>query len=279
MALRTRAAVFGVDTGIDTSEIARTSRLVSACTGVYMPPNKAIVGGNAFAHEAGIHQDGVLKHRATYEIMIPESIGLDGSMLVLGKHSGRRAVRQRLESLGYVLDDEQLRSVFDRFKELADRKKVIDERDLVVLVEGAFDRPPERYELTQVQASCGTHAIPTATVRLRGPDGDTHTTSATGTGPVDAVCRAINAVVGNVGELRDYRVNAVTEGIGAMGEVTIRVTDFHTGHVFVGHGAHTDIVAASAEAYVAALNRLLAARTSRAIVTPAHVAIPVEIGS
>jgi 2-isopropylmalate synthase len=264
MALRTRAPYFGVDTGIDARELARTSRVVSACTGVYMPPNKAIVGANAFAHEAGIHQDGVLKHRATYEIMTPESVGIDGTALVLGKHSGRRAVRKRLDELGHELDDERFLAVFARFKELADKKKVIDERDLAALVAGEIDQPSVTYELAQVQVACGTHTIPTATVRLRGPDGDMHTASATGTGPVDAVCKAVNIVVGELGELSDFTVHGITEGIGAAGEVTVRVTDYHTGRSFRGHGVHTDVITASGKAYVAALNRLVGARSSHA---------------
>jgi 2-isopropylmalate synthase len=262
MALHTRAAYFGVHTGIDTQELARTSRLVSACTGVYMPPNKAVVGANAFAHEAGIHQDGVLKHRATYEIMTPESVGIDGSALVLGKHSGRRAVRKRLADLGHELDDEQFHAVFTRFKELADRKKVIDERDLAALVSGEIDQPSARWELAQVQVSCGTHAIPTATVCLRGPDGEARIASATGTGPVDAVCKAVNTVTGELGELSEFTVHSVTEGINAAGQVTVRVTDYHTGRAFRGHGVHTDVITASGQAYVAALNRLLEARAS-----------------
>jgi 2-isopropylmalate synthase len=266
MALRTRAAYFGVDTGIDTRELARTSRVVSACTGVYMPPNKAIVGANAFAHEAGIHQDGILKHRATYEIMTPESVGVDGTALVLGKHSGRAAVRKRLQELGYELDDEQFRAVFARFKELADKKKVIDRRDLAALVAGEIDQPPAHYELAQVQVACGTHTIPTATVRLRAPDGTVQTASATGTGPVDAVCKAVNVVVGELGELSEFNVHAVTEGIAAAGQVTVRVTDYLTGRTFRGHGVHTDVITASGEAYVAALNRLLEAHGSRSTV-------------
>jgi 2-isopropylmalate synthase len=263
MALHTRGDRFAVRTALATRELARTSRLVSACTGVYVPPNKAVVGANAFAHEAGIHQDGVIKHRATYEIMTPESVGADGTMLVLGKHSGRHALRQRLEAMGYRLDDAGFREVFARFKELADRKKGIDERDLAVLVAGARERPPAVYELTQVQVASGTHAIPTATVRLRLPDGAVRTASAAGDGPIDAVCRAVNAVVGDVAQLEGFAVRAVTEGTAAVGEVAVRVADFVTGAGYTGHGAHTDVVVASAEAYVDAINRLLGASGAR----------------
>jgi 2-isopropylmalate synthase len=180
--------------------------------------------------------------------------------LVLGKHSGRHALRQRLEAMGHRLDDASFRDVFARFKELADRKKVIDERDLAVLVAGARERPPAAYELTQVQVASGTHAIPTATVRLRLPDGAVRTASAAGDGPIDAVCRAVNAVVGDVAQLEGFAVRAVTEGTAAVGEVAVRVADFVTGASFTGHGAHTDVVVASGEAYVDALNRLLGAR-------------------
>jgi 2-isopropylmalate synthase len=260
MALHTRADHYGARAGVAAGEITRASRLVSACTGVYVAPNKAVVGANAFAHEAGIHQDGMLKHRATYEIMTPEAVGADGTLLVLGKHSGRHALRQRLASLGHALDDAALADVFARFKALADRKKTIDDRDLAVLVGGGAGAGPRGYELLQLQVAGGTHAIPTATVRLGAPDGTRHVASATGDGPVDASCRAVDAVVGRVGELAGFGVRAVTEGIDALGEVTVRLRDYHTGHTHLGYGAHTDVVTASATAYVDAVNRLLQAR-------------------
>jgi 2-isopropylmalate synthase len=262
MALTTRANYYHVDPGVDTREIARTSRLVSACTGVYVPPNKAVVGANAFAHEAGIHQDGVIKHRATYEIMQAEAVGLESNALVLGKHSGRRALRHRLQAMGYEPDAEEFLRIFERFKELADRKKVIDERDLAVLASGSAEQPVSPWELKDVQVTSGLRNIPTATVRLRGPDGIL-TESATGTGPVDAVCNAIDKLIGEVGKLSEYQVHGVTDGTEAVGRVIVRVADFHSGHRFVGHGAHTDILTASAEAYVAALNRLLGGRSRR----------------
>lgn len=274
MALHTRKALYGCETGIRTREITRTSRLVSACTGVRVPPNKAIVGANAFAHEAGIHQDGILKNRLTYEIMNAETVGLEGNTLVLGKHSGRHALRRHLESSGYRLTDDEFRHVFARFKEIADKKKVVDDRDIEALVAGESRRPFEIYTLDHVQVFCGTNAIPTATVRLRREDGCAWTESAQGSGPVDALCNAVNRIVGDPGELIEFAVNAVTEGIDAVGEVTIRVQDrgpvpspsddslpFETRRaVYSGYGVNTDIVTAAAEAYVAALNKLLYAR-------------------
>ncbi|HUF27448.1 MAG TPA: 2-isopropylmalate synthase [Gemmatimonadaceae bacterium] len=262
MALDTRASLFGTRTGLDTRELSRASRIVAACTGVHMPPNKAIVGANAFAHEAGIHQDGMLKHRQTYEIMTPESVGADGTRLVLGRHSGRRALQQRLGGMGYDLGDEALRAVFARFKELADRKKVIDDRDLAAIVAGEVEGLHAPYELVHLQAACGTHAIPTATVRLRSHDGVIHTASATGTGSVDAACRAVNVIAGELGELCDVTVRAATEGIDAVGEVRAGVRDYHSRRVFTGHGVHTDLVVAACQAYVGALNWLLAARAA-----------------
>jgi 2-isopropylmalate synthase len=272
MALHTRADYYGVGSHIDTRELMRTSRVVSSCTGAYVAPNKAIVGANAFAHEAGIHQDGMLKHASTYEIMTPETVGADGSTLVLGKHSGRHALRRRLTAMGYHLDDERFLEVFTRFKELADRKKIVNDRDLAVLATGAHEHAPPGWVLEQLQVTSGTHSIPTATVRLRDKDGTERVASSTGSGPIDASCRAVNAVLGEIAELQGYTVRNVTEGIEALGEVTVRVRDFYSSQVYVGHGAHTDVVAASAEAYVDALNSLLYAR-ERAT-PPASVPIP-----
>ena len=260
MALHTRADHFGIGTRIDTVELLRTSRIVSGCTGVYVAPNKAIVGANAFAHEAGIHQDGMLKHSSTYEIMAPETVGADGSTLILGKHSGRHALRKRLTAMGYELDDERFSEAFTRFKALADRKKVVNERDLAVLATGAHEHAPFGWHLEQLQVACGTHVIPTATVQLRGADGVMRTGSSTGSGPVDASCQAVNAVVGDICELQGFIVRNVSEGLEALGEVTVRIKDFHSARTHVGYGAHTDVVTASAEAYVDALNCLLHAQ-------------------
>jgi 2-isopropylmalate synthase len=261
MALHTRPELWGgAHTRIDTTQLTRASRLLQQCTGTYVAPNKAIVGANAFSHEAGIHQDGVLKHRATYEIMTPESVGADGSMLVLGKHSGRHALRQRLGEMGYELDDERFLEVFARFKELCDRKKVVDERDLTALATTAHDHAPARWSLVQLQVASGTQLIPTSTVKLRAADGTTQVGSGTGDGPVDATCRAINAVVGETAELQGFTMRNVSEGTGALAEVTVRVKDIYTGRTYVGHGTHTDVVEASGEAYLDAVNRLFAAR-------------------
>jgi 2-isopropylmalate synthase len=260
MALHTRPELFGIGTRIDTARLTNVSRLVSQCTGSYVSPNKAIVGANAFSHEAGIHQDGVLKHRATYEIMTPESVGANGSMLVLGKHSGRAALRSRLKDMGHELDDERFLEVFGRFKELCDRKKVVDDRDLTALATAAHDHAPARWVLQQLQVASGTHLIPTATVKLRQTDGVTQVGSGTGDGPVDASCRAIDAVVGEFAELQGFTMRNVSEGTNALAEVTVRVKDLHTGRTCVGHGAHTDVVTASAEAYLDAMNRLLGSR-------------------
>jgi 2-isopropylmalate synthase len=267
MALHTRTDHFGVRSNLDTRELMRASRIVSSSTGVYVAPNKAIVGANAFAHEAGIHQDGMLKHASTYEIMRPETVGADGSSLVMGKHSGRHALRQRLTSMGYELDDESFRQVFVRFKELADRMKVVGERDLAALVTGTHEHLSAGWRLLQLQVACGTHLIPTATVSLAAPDGATRVASCTGSGPVDASCRAIDAVVGDTGELQGFTVRNVTEGLEALGEVTVRVRDHHSARIHIGRGTHTDVVTASAEAYVDAVNNLLFAREAAGGVT------------
>ena len=225
MALHTRRQLFAASTRLVTRELARTSRLVSACTGVHVPPNKAVVGANAFAHEAGIHQDGVLKHRLTYEIMSAETVGLDGNSLVLGKHSGRHAFRRHLEALGYELADEELERVFARFKEIADRKKTVDDRDLEAIVHGEAWRAPERYTLAFAEVTCGTHTVPTATVHLRHEEGQILTASAGGSGPVDAVFQAVDRIVGSPGALVDFTVDAITEGRNAAGGVTVRVRE------------------------------------------------------
>jgi 2-isopropylmalate synthase len=268
MALHTRAAAFGVTTHIVTHELARASRLVSHCTGVRVPPNKAIVGANAFAHEAGIHQDGVLKNPLTYEIMRADTVGMETNSLVLGKHSGRHAFRTHLARLGYVLTDDELVRAFARFKEIADKKKGIEDRDIEAVVTDMVRRPPATFELEHVQASCGTRSIPTATVRLKGPGGVSHTESAQGTGPVDAVCQAVNKIVGDHGDLVEFAVDAVTEGINAVGAVTIRVASREA--TYSGYGVDTDIIVAAASAYLAALKKLLHAHTEQLPTSPAR---------
>jgi len=241
-------------TNIDTREIYKTSRLVSNLTGMSVQPNKAIVGANAFAHESGIHQDGVLKNKLTYEIMDAESIGWTSNQIVLGKHSGRNAFRTRLAELGYDLSDTELNRAFLRFKDLADKKKEIADWDLEAIVNDETQHVPELYKLELVQVSCGDSARPTATVTVLTPEGEERTDAAIGTGPVDAIYKAINRVVDIPNELIEYSVKSVTEGIDAIGEVTIRVR--HGDRIFSGHAANTDIIVASAQAYANALNRL-----------------------
>ncbi len=273
MAIQTRKQVYDLETGIDSTQITRMSRTVSNYTGMSVQPNKAIVGANAFAHEAGIHQDGMLKHQATYEIMTPETVGLNRSSLVLGKHSGRHALKVRLNELGYETDDEKLRTIFTRFKDLADKKKVITDADLEALAEDQIYQAKEHYKLDGLQVASGTMGMPTATVRLTGPDGEVRVQAAIGTGPVDAAYKAIDAIVKMPNILLEFHIDAVTEGIDAIGEVTVRLkpvngsvpkrTSPQSGierrRTFGGYGAHTDIIVASARAYIAGLNKLLTA--------------------
>jgi 2-isopropylmalate synthase len=244
-------------TNIDTRQIYKTSRLVSNLTGMLVQPNKAIVGANAFAHESGIHQDGVLKNRLTYEIMDAQSIGLTDNQIVLGKLSGRNAFRSRLKELGFDLTEQELNKAFVRFKELADKKKEVTDWDLEAIVNDEIQQAPELFRVELVQVSCGNHACPTATVTLRTPNGEELTDAATGTGPVDAVYKAINRVVNVPNQLIEFSVQSVTAGIDAIGEVTIRLR--YNDRIFSGHSANTDIIVASAQAYVNALNRLYAA--------------------
>jgi len=242
-------------TRIDTTQIYKTSRLVSSLTGMVVQPNKAIVGANAFAHESGIHQDGVLKHRQTYEIMDARTIGWQANQIVLGKHSGRHAFRARLQELGFDLHEQELNRAFLRFKELADKKKEITDRDLEAIASDEMQTPlVVNFRLERVQVSCGDHEIPTATVTVRLPSGEERTDAATGTGPVDAVYKAINRVVPVPNRLVEFSVQSVTAGIDAIGEVTIRLE--HNQRTYSGHAANTDIIVASAQAYMNALNRL-----------------------
>ena len=258
MALRTRKDMFNLTTEIDTTQIYKTSRLVSELTGFVVQPNKAIVGSNAFRHESGIHQDGVIKKAITYEIMDPRVVGLPSSSLVLGKLSGRHAFRERLAELGYILNEEELNRSFSAFKEIADKKKEITDRDIESLVAQTLRTTSEIYHLDHVGVTCGDKSIPTATVRLVSPEGRTLADAALGTGPVDAVCKAINRIIGVPNTLTEYSVKSVTEGIDAIGEVLIRIES--DGITYTGRGASTDIIVASAKAYMNALNRLLAAK-------------------
>jgi 2-isopropylmalate synthase len=258
MAIRTRKDVFKLMTNIDISQIYKTSRMVSELTGFSIPPNKAVVGSNAFRHESGIHQDGVIKEPTTYEIMDARDIGWPSSVLVMGKHSGRHALRKRLEQMGYSLSEEELDRAFQAFKELADKKKEVTNRDLESLVAEKMRTVSEAYHLEQVQVSCGDRNVPTATVKLVAPDGKVLADAALGTGPVDAVYKAINRLVKVPNKLTEFSVTSVTEGIDAIGEVMIRIES--EGRVYTGRGADTDIIVASAKAYINALNRLLAAK-------------------
>jgi 2-isopropylmalate synthase len=279
MSIKTRPNQFDVETNIDSTQIVRTSYMVSTYTGMVVQPNKAIVGANAFAHEAGIHQDGMLKNQQTYEIMRPETVGLHASRLVLGKLSGRHAFRVRLEEMGYDnLTPEEINVAFKRFKSLADKKKIVADADLEAIIADEIYQPPEIWKLNHIQVSCGDHSIPTATVSLTGPNDQEIQDAALGTGPVDAVYQAINRIICVSNELTEFSINAVTEGMDAIAEATVRIqphngdTDYginlQTNQPFIrtfsGHGASTDIVVASARAYLSALNKLLAAREEQA---------------
>jgi 2-isopropylmalate synthase len=254
MGLRTRKDFYKADTRIRTEEIAKTSRLVSKITGMVVQPNKAIVGANAFAHTSGIHQDGLLKDKRTYEIMRPESIGLGQMRLVMGKLSGRHAFRTRLEELGYKLTDEEINQAFDRFKRLADQKKEIFEEDLEAIISEQIRRIPERYVLKVLAVQSGTGQVPTATVELE-IDGKTVKQTGTGDGPVDAAYRTIAAMTGTKSRLLHYAVKAITGGTDAQGEVSVRLEE--AGKTISGNGADTDIIVASAKAYLNALNKLV----------------------
>jgi 2-isopropylmalate synthase len=254
MALRQRSALIGADTRINTREITRTSRLVSKITGVPVQPNKAIVGG--FAHSSGIHQDGVLKERTTYEIIDPADVGVGGSSIVLTARSGRHALKHRLGELDLVLSDAEFDQVYQAFLLLADKKKEVFDEDLEALVSDSGRVAEEVYHLEQVHVSCGDPGIPTATVELIGADGEHLIDASHGDGPVDAVCNAINRIVGVPVEMSEFTVQSVTKGLDAMGEVAFRLRS-EDGRVFTGRGAHPDIIVASAKAYLNALNRLI----------------------
>ena len=271
MALYTRQAVYDLGTNIRSQEIHRTSDMVSRYTGMVIQPNKAIVGTNAFAHEAGIHQDGMLKNKRTYEIMDAHTIGLDHSRLVLGKHSGRHALGVRLQEMGYHLDRENLNEVFIRFKDLADKKKTVTDADIEALVADELYQPVEIWELLGVQVQCGTNMTPTAVATLRNNEsGEEITDVSFGAGPVDAVYTCIDKIVKQPNELTEFLVQAVTEGIDANGDVTVRIEvpesrghsetaqGRHRRRLFSGRGVDTDIIVASTKAYLQALNKLCA---------------------
>jgi len=252
MALYTRKAFYQKETGINYQEIYRTSRLVSSATGMLIQPNKAIVGDNAFAHESGIHQDGVMKERSTYEIMSPELVGVFKSNLVLGKHSGRHAFNDRLIQLGYHLDEAELGRAFVGFKEIADKKKAINDDDLHALIKDRARAVPERFRLDYLQITAGTSVIPTATIRLAIEDKAFEAT-ATGMGPVEAGCQAVDKITDIYGRMVDYKLQAVTSGKDALGEVTSRIKIGDK--VYNGRGLSTDIIEASIKSYINAINK------------------------
>jgi len=264
MALRVRGEYFPFDTGLHTPELYRTSQLLSNITGVKVQPNKAIVGKNAFAHEAGIHQHGMLANPMTYEIMTPESVGVKTSSLVLGKHSGRHALKQRYEELGYPLEKDTLGRVYKLFTDLADAKREIFDEDLIALLLDGITEDPQTCRLVAVQANSGTNSIATALVTLECA-GRESTETASGDGPVNAVCEAINRITGLQGEILDFRLTSVTGGADAQGEVHMRVS-FPEG-LFTGKAASTDIVHGSASAYLDAINKVFLARTCREAMT------------
>jgi 2-isopropylmalate synthase len=265
MALKTRQDLYHISTGINTEQLYKTSRMVSELTGFIVPQNKAIVGNNAFRHQSGIHQDGIIKKSNTYEIMNPRDVGIPSSALVLGKVSGRHAFKERLLELGFSLNEEALHHAFRAFKELADKKKEVTDRDIQSLVGEEMRTASEVYHLDHVGVSCGNASMPTATVRLIGPNKEILADAALGTGPVDAVYKAINRLVRVPNQLTEFSVNSITQGIDAMGEVLIRIES--NGASYSGRGADTDIIVASAKAYMNALNRLLVAKRFKRQVT------------
>jgi len=253
MAVRVRKDLFAFYTEVNADQIYPTSRLVSTITGMVVQPNKAIVGTNAFAHEAGIHQDGILKEKTTYEIMTPESVGIPKSSLVLGKHSGRHAFRDKLGEMGYELTADELDTAFKRFKQVADQKKVVYDEDIMVIVEEEIFRVPDKYKLININVQSGTVTIPTATVQME-MDGQFVQDAGFGDGPVDAALKTIQKITKSKSILVQYAVAAITGGTDAQGEVTVRIEE--NGKTAIGQGASTDVIIASAKAYINALNKL-----------------------
>ncbi len=265
MAIRTRGDFYKFKTNIDATKIYSTSRMVSTLTGLVVQRNKAIVGQNAFAHESGIHQDGMLKYRETYEIMDPATVGIPKSDLVLGKHSGRHAFRDRVTQLGYTINDEQIESAFTKFKALADKKKEVFDEDIEALIDDQLEIDSGLWELVQLQVVAGSTTIPTATVVLRDSTGQTVQGASDGDGPVDAIYSAIQRLTGISVKLTDYRIRAVTKGKEALGEVQIEME--HNDRTIRGRGLSTDILEASARAYLAAINRLRSLSNRERVVT------------
>ncbi len=257
VSLYIRREFWKMETGIKLSEIYRTSRLVSTLTGLVVQRNKAIVGANAFAHEAGIHQDGILKDRRTYEIIEPSLIGAPATILVLGKHSGRHALSDRLAKLGYRVKEKELEKIFIRFKELADKKKEVNDQDLVALMEEILVPLKEIYTLDYLSTVAGTNTVPMATVRLK-KGREVLQAVSSGDGPVDAACRAIDQLTGISARLTDYRISAVTSGKDALGEVSLKIVVGKD--EILGRAVSTDIIEASVKAYLTAVNRYLQSR-------------------
>ncbi len=270
MALRTRQDFYNIGTRIDRSKIYPTSRMVSSLTGLVVQRNKAIVGENAFAHESGIHQDGMLKNRETYEIMDPTEVGIAKTSLVLGKHSGRAAFRDRVKQLGYQVDDGQSEAAFNKFKTLADKKKEVFDEDIEALIDDQLELGNGAWQLVGLQVISGSNTIPTATVTVKDSGGEPLTDASTGDGPVDAIYSAIARLTGVKASLGDYRIRAVTRGKEAQGEVQIELE--HNGRKIRGRGLSTDILEASALAYLAAINRLRSLSAREALITP-HVSV------
>lgn len=269
MALRTRKDYFGIETRINTPRLYPTSHLVSSITGMKVQRNKAIVGQNAFAHEAGIHQHGVLQERSTYEIMKPEDVGYIGNNLVLGKHSGRHAFRDRIKQLGLTIDDETFGRVFDDFIALADKKKEVYDSDIVALVENRIGETSDFWRMTGFHTSAGTGLVPTATVQLADEPGEVHCDAATGDGPIDAVFNALERIIGIEARLDDFQVRSVSRGKDALGEVTVAISAL--GRTYHGKGVSTDIIEAGARAYLKALNAADADRRANRPADPAVV--------
>jgi 2-isopropylmalate synthase len=256
MALRTRKDLLDFETGINTEEIYRSSRLLTSIIGIPVQPNKAIVGANAFAHEAGVHQHGMLQKPLTYEIMTPESVGVPRSRLVLGKHSGRHAFKKRLDELGVMLPEEAVNRAFIRFKVVADKKKEVFDDDLLAIVEEEALAAGETYILDHLQFTSGTNLIPTATVRLK-RENETFQESGWGDGPVDAAYKAIDQITKVQGRLADYSIRAITGGKDALGEVVLKLEV--NGHTVIGKGSSTDVIEASVRAYLNAINKIIGA--------------------
>ncbi|MBU1061593.1 MAG: 2-isopropylmalate synthase, partial [Candidatus Omnitrophica bacterium] len=261
MAINIRRDILKCTTSINTQELYKTSRLVSKLTGIVVQPNKAIVGHNAFRHEAGIHQDGILKKRTTYEIMKPQDVGFGETRLVLGKHSGRHAFSERLKKLGFELSEKDILKAFQRFKNLADKKKEIFDEDLLAIVEDEIISIPETYRLEDLNIVSGKKIMPQATVELK-KGKNILKKSSSGDGPVDACYKAIDKITGLKCKLLDYSLNSITSGKDALGEVSIRIKATKGGEVS-GRGASTDIIEASAKAYVNAVNRLFFAKSRK----------------